>query len=241
MSPDLNATASPRNGLLRVLPAEVLEDIRPHLQPVTMVLSQVLHEVGSPIDHVYFVEAGLVSLTADTGDAGMVEVGMTGVEGVVGLSALLVPGTVAFHRAFTQVPGSAMRMRVPNLRAMAERHPALLDRLYRYQHFLMVQASQAAACNARHDLPRRLARWILMSCDRIGADDLPMTQEFVAMMLGVRRAGVSVIANDLQERGLISQRRGRVVVLDRAGLEEAACACYRIIEDGKREIMSLPE
>ena len=226
-----------RNDLLAAVSEEDLAHLRPHLQRVTLLLSQVLHEAGEQMDHVYFVERGVVSLTADTGDNGLVEVGMTGREGLVGASVILNPDAIAVHRALVQVPGSAIRMRTAALRDTLERSPGFRDRCLRYVHVLMVQASQAAACNVRHELTERLARWLLMSRDRIDGDELPMTQEFLALMLGVRRTGISVIANALQSTGAIRQSRGRVTILDRGILEAEACNCYRLIEDGRRRIM----
>ncbi len=225
------------NYILNALPAEVLDALRPYLLPVSMVPNQVMHEVATPIDDVYFVEEGLVSLTANTHDNGAVEVGITGREGLVGVSVLLNRNAIAYHRAFVQVPGSALRVRSGVMRDMANRHPALRDICLRYQQVMMVQASQAAACNARHELPERLARWLLMTHDRVDGDELPMTQEFMALMLGVRRAGVSVVASALQAQGLIRQARGRIGVVDRAGLEAEACACYRLIEACREQVM----
>ena len=115
--------------------------------------------------------------------------------------------------------------------------PALRDHCLRYVQFVMVQIAQSAACNARHDMPERLARWLLMSRDRIDSDELPMTQEFLSYMLGVRRAGVSVVANALQSTGVIRLSRGHLTVLDRAGLEEEACSCHQLIEDSRRSII----
>lgn len=238
MSPQPSADRlTSRNEILGSLPAEVLEELCPHLMPATIVMSQVLHEVGASIDDVYFVNEGIVSLTANTRDNGQVEVGMTGREGLVGVSVLLNPKAIAYHRAFVQVPGSAFRMRSTVMRDMADRHPALRDACLRYQHQLMVTVSQAAACNARHELPERLARWLLTTHDRIDGDELPMTQEFMAFMLGVRRAGVSEAAQTLQDRRLIRQARGHIVVLDRAALEAEACTCYQQIEDCRKQIM----
>ncbi len=232
-------TARPvfKNHLLRLMPQDVRETLRSHMSPVTMVLSQVLHEVRVPIEDVYFVEEGLVSLTADTRDNGSVEVGMTGREGVVGISVLLNSQAVAYHRAFVQVPGTALRMRASVLRDLSERYPVVRDVCLRYLQVMMFQASQAAACNARHELPERLARWFLMTHDRVVSDSLPMTQEFMALMLGVRRAGVSVVANALQAQGLIRQSRGHIEILDRAGLEQESCSCYRQIEECRKQVM----
>ncbi len=229
--------ASFRNELLRALPADELQRLLPHLMPVTLVISQVLHEADALIDEVFFLESGLAFLTADTGDHGLVEVGTTGRDGLVGLPALLSPEPISVHRAFIQIPGRAHRLRAAVLREMVEALPTLRDRCLRYVQVMLMQNSQIAACNARHELPGRLARWLLMCRDRIDGDDLPMTQEFLSAMLGVRRAGISVVANALQAQGLIRQSRGRITVLDRAGLEGKACTCYRMIEHNRARIM----
>ena len=226
-----------RNELLSALPPEELERLRPHLQRVTWVIEQELHEAGAPMEYVYFPDSGLVSMIADTGDSGFVEVGMTGREGMVGVAALLNPEAIAVHRALVQIGGGALRIRSDALRGVIEQVPALRGRCLRYLQFLMVQTAQAAACNARHELSERLARWLLMVRDRADGDDVPMTQEFLSYMLGVRRAGVSVIASALQSQGLIQQPRGRMAILDRAGLEKEACSCYRLIEGSRRQIM----
>ncbi len=226
-----------RNELLRALPADELQRLRPHLVPVTLVVSQVLHEAEAAIDEVFFLESGLAFLTADTRDHGLVEVGTTGRDGFVGLPALLSPEPFSVHRAFVQIPGRAHRLRAAVLRDMAEALPTLRDRCLRYVQVMLMQNSQIAACNARHELPERLARWLVMSRDRIDGDDLPMTQEFLSAMLGVRRAGISVVANALQAQGLIRQSRGRITVLDRAGLEGKACTCYGMIERNRARIM----
>ncbi len=230
-----------RNELLRSLPADDLDRIRPYLKPVTLVLSQILHEVDAPIDDAYFVESGLISLTADTSDSGQVEVGMTGRDGFVGLAALLNPAPHSIHRALVQVPGRANRIPTATFRELVGQSPALRDRCLLYVQVMLAQNSQIAACNARHSLPERLARWLLMSRDRIDSDDLPMTQEFLSYMLGVRRAGVSVVANALQAEGLIRQSRGRITLLNHAGLEAKACSCYRVLERSRIRIMGVPD
>ncbi len=238
---DAAETGSFHNELLRSLPADELDRMRPHLKPVTLVLSQILHEAEAPIDETYFVESGLISLTANTNDGGQVEVGMTGREGFVGLAALLSPTPASVHRALVQVPGRANRIQTAIFRELVDQSPSLRDRCLRYVQVMLVQNSQIAACNARHGLPERLARWLLMSRDRIDTDDLPMTQEFLSYMLGVRRAGVSVVANALQSEGLIRQSRGRITLLDRAGLEAKACTCYRMVERSRARIMGGPD
>lgn len=229
-----------RNRLLASLSPETLDQLRPSLTLVTLVSGQVLHERDSRIDDVFFMEQGIASLSADTFDHGQVEVGLTGWEGMVGASVLLNPNAAAVHRAFIQIPGSAFRMGARALRQAVERSPELRDRCLRYVQFLMVHMAQSAACNARHEVPERLGRWLLLCHDRVVGDELPLTQEFLSRMLGVRRAGVSVAASVLQVGGLISQSRGRVTVLDRAGLEAAACDCYRLVQRQGQQILGLP-
>lgn len=229
-----------QNELLAALPPEDLDRLRPHCQRVTLVMEQVLHEPGAPMEQVYFVQGGLVSLVADTGDAGLVEVGMAGREGMAGAVALLDPGAVSLYRAVVQVPGHAIRMGVGAFRDAVGQSPALRDLCLRYLQTLLVQASQAAACNARHDLPERLARWLLMTHDRVDGDELPMRQEFLGQMLGVRRAGVSIALAALETMGVVRPARGRITVLDRPGLEAEACNCYRVIRDNKHRVMGEP-
>ena len=196
-----------------------------------------LHERATPIADVFFIENGITSLSADTLDEGQVEVGLTGWEGFVGATVVLNPNAVAVHRAFLQVSGSAYRMSAAALRAAIERSDSLRDRCLRYVELLMVQTSQAAACNARHNLPERLARWLLMTRDRVDTDHLPVTQEFLSIMLGVRRAGVSLAASTLQTGGLIRQSLGRITILDNSGLEAGSCDCYRIIQQSRDRIL----
>jgi CRP-like cAMP-binding protein len=228
-----------RNRLLAALAPADLEPLRPHLLgPVELAQGQTLHARGEPVADVFFPEAGLASLTADTRDGGgAVEVGMTGREGLVGTSVLLDPEAVAVLEAFVQVPGAAWRVPAQALRAAVEQSPALRGRLLRYVQFLMVQSAQSAACNARHEVPKRLARWLLMAHDRVDGDELALRQESVSLMLGVRREGVSVAAGALQDAGLIRQSRGRIAVLDRAGLEAAACGCYRAVRHAQARIL----
>jgi CRP-like cAMP-binding protein len=225
-----------RNELLVALAPEDLERLRPHLRHATLVLNQVLYEPGAPVEEVYFVQDGIVSLTADTQDNGMVEVGMTGREGVVGAQVLLDSDAFSAHRTVVQVPGHAVRMRAAVFRDAVEHAPALRDRCLRHLQTAMIQTSQGAACNARHELPERLARWLSMMRDRLDTDELPLTQELLAEMLGVRRPGVSVVASALQTTGVIRQGRGRITVLDREGLRAEACACYGFIEGSRRRI-----
>ena len=230
------APAGLRNALLHALPPGDMALLRPHLEPVTLNLSETLHEAEASVNSAYFIESGLISLMADTGDSGRVEVGMTGREGFVGLAAILHPAPVSMHRALVQVAGRANRIQTATLKTLIDESPALRDRCLRYVQVMLEQTSQIAACNARHGLPERLARWLLMGWDRIDAADLPMTQDLLSTMLGVRRAGVSVVANALQAQGLIRQSRGRITLLDRAGLQAKACSCYDILDRSQAKI-----
>ncbi len=225
-----------QNQILAALPAEDLNLLRPRFGRVSLVLAQVLHEAGNPIEDVYFLESGLASLIADTGDNGQVEVGVTGRDGLVGGSLLLNPTAIALHRAVVQVPGVAYRMQAASLRELTDHAPALREHCLRYLQFTLAQAAQSAACNARHELPARLARWLLMTRDLTGDNELPITQEFLSYMLGVRRAGVSGVARELESKGLIRQSRGRLTLLDHAGLERKACSCHRFIENSRGQI-----
>ncbi len=228
--PDIAASGI-ENALIARLPPRELAELRPHLQRVTLVQGQAIYEAGAPVEEVYFVENGLVSLIADTGDGGQVEVGMTGRDGVAGVAALLDAQAHSAHRCLVQVPGIALRLSAPQLRLTAARCPTLRDVCFRYAELLLVQTSQIAACNARHELPQRLARWLLTARDILGQDELPLTQELLSLMLGVRRAGVSMVLGALQAQGVILQSRGRLTVVDSAGLTARACACYRLLSE----------
>jgi CRP-like cAMP-binding protein len=225
------------NQILARLRTAELGRLRPHLQRVTLVLGQVLQEDGQPIEDVYFLEDGLASLVADTGPAGPVEVALIGREGLVGVEALLAEEAVASYRAFLQVAGTGFRIRAEVLRAALDDLPGVRACCRRHFQALLVQMAQGAACNARHPLVERLARWLLKSQDRLGGEDIPITQETVALMLGVQRSGVTLAASKLQEAGLIGYARGRITVRDRAGLEAAACACHRIERDKLARIL----
>ena len=227
------------NRLLASVPKPEFERLRPWLSRVTLATGRVLHERASRIEDVFFVEEGLVSLMAGTVASGQVEVGLTGRDGLVGTAVLLNPDAIAVHRAMVQIPGAAYRISAASLRQALEWSPTLRDRCLRYVQMLMAQTAQAAACNAKHDLGARLARWLLMSRDRVDTDTLPLTQDFLRLMLGVRRAGVSVAMAALQGGGLVSQTRGRITVHDRAGLEAACCECYHVIRHSHEQILGV--
>ena len=223
-----------RNAILAAASPREIELLRPHLHHATLVASQVLYEPGVPIDAVYFLEAGIASQTADTGDEGQVQVVMTGRESLVGAMSLLNANAISAQLTIMQVSGSALRMQRMDFLNVAAQSPMLRAVFLGEVEGLLIQISQSAACNARHDMSRRLARWLLMAYDRIDHDELPMTQECLARMLGVRRAGVSGAVSVLQEQGLIRQARSRIMLLDRVGLELKSCACYAIATNARK-------
>src|ERR1043165_877339 len=228
------STAQPRapaaNRLLAALPKSEYQRLLPELEQVTMPFEEVLYEPGDRIRHVYFPEDSIVSLLAEVADRSTLEVGIVGNEGMAGISVFM--GVDASPpRAVTQAAGTAMRMKASALRRESGGTGSLYRLLHRYAHSLLTQVSRAAVCNRFHVVDARLARWLLMSGDRLGTDEFRLTQDFSSNMLGVRREGVSKAASLLQKGELINYSRGRIRILDRAGLEAVSCECYGIIKD----------
>jgi CRP-like cAMP-binding protein len=218
------------NGLLAALPQRDFQKLADDLEPVALNHGDVLFEAGQAIRSVYFLDGGLVSILVPLERNKVAEVAVIGREGIVGLPAFL--GADAHpHRAIVQAPGSAMRLSSGTLRAAVRRSPALSERLLRYADAFLVQVSQSAVCNCLHPVPKRYCRWLLMAQDRVGSDQLPFTQKFLALMLTVRLASVSEATGALERAGLIRYRRGELRILDRPGLEAAACDCYWHIQD----------
>ena len=228
------------NLFLASLPQEDYDRLRPHLELVDLPLRRILFEMGQPIEHCYFNDGGMTSLLIRLEDGALIETGVVGKEGFAGLAALMGAETAAAHTSMTQMPGKGVRIKSSILREEMLRSPALLDRVLRYAQALNVQISQTAACNAHHELQERLARWLLMAHDRAEDDVLPLTQEFISMMLAVRRPGVTVTARALQNTGAIEYDRGRITVLDRARLEEASCECYAIVRQQFQQLLGWP-
>ncbi len=214
-----------RNGLLAALPPGDLARLRPRLHPVELPFDQTLYPADGTVEAVLFVESGMVSLLATLEDGEQVEVGVVGREGLVGLP-LVFGDDRSLVEARVQMEGTALRIGAAAFRDEMEQSDALRTLLLRYALAFHAQITLSAACNARHAIEQRLARWLLIAHDRVEANDFPMTHEFISMMLGVRRPGVSVAAGVLQKAGLIRYARGRMEVTDRPGLEAASCECY---------------
>lgn len=221
------------NSLLAALSRKEYQRLRPALEPVNLNFGEVLYEPGQTIRHVYFPAQSLVSLLTLADGHLALEVGLIGGEGMVGIP-LVLGHSVSSVRALVQGGGTALRMSGAHFLKQFRHSLPLQQELYRYTHTLMAQISQTAACNRFHVVEQRLARWLLMTHDRVKSDHFRMTHEFLSTMLGVRRVGVTTAAHALQQRKLIGYSRGDITILDRAGLEASACACYAAVR-GMRE------
>jgi CRP-like cAMP-binding protein len=219
------------NWLLGGLSKEEYERLHPNLESVTLNPGKVIYRPQEPIRYIYFPDNGcVVSLLSQMNDGSTVEVGAVGSEGLVGISIFWGVETTPYG-ATVQIPGSARRMNADVLKRMLGEVHSLHSILLRYTHALMVQIAQTAACNIRHSLEARLARWLLVGHDRARSNDYPLTQEFIAEMLGVRRAGVTEAVGKLQKKGLIRSNRGHITILDRRGMEAASCECYSVVRE----------
>jgi CRP-like cAMP-binding protein len=220
--------APPGNRLLARLPPDEYQRLFRRLQLVPLELKQVLYDTRSPIDYAYFPNRGVISAMTVMEDGRAIEVATIGDEGMVGLP-LLVGATTSANRMMVQVSGEALRLSAEALKAEASQDSPLLRLLALYHTGYSMQVSQAVACNGLHTLRQRSCRWLLMTQDRAHSDVFPMTHEFLAMMLGVRRSSVSEVLEPLQEEGLVRYSRGKFTVLDRDGMKAGSCECYRRI------------
>jgi CRP-like cAMP-binding protein len=216
------------NRLLASLPRKSYHDLLPALAGVTLDFGDVLYEPGARIRDVYFPGRSVVSLLTVVDGHSALEVGLVGCEGMVGIP-LALGVDISPVRALVQGSGAAMRMSAGNFRKAFDASEPLQRGLHRYTHGLMAQITQTAACNRFHVVEARLARWLLMTRDRVGSAQFRLTHEFLAHMLGVRRVGVTHAASALQRQGLIEYQRGNIRILDNAGLEAAACSCYELV------------
>jgi CRP-like cAMP-binding protein len=213
------------NDLLRALPRKQREAVCSKLNFIQLPVRSLLNEIAEPIEYAYFINSGLASILNVTLQGKSVEVGLTGKEGFVGLP-LLVGFRTSSTRAVVQIAGTAFRVRGDDLVSLLPVYPRLRELLQRYSQEFALQVTQVAACNRLHRVDQRLARWFLMSQDRMGGSSFLLTQEFLSHMLGTRRASVTIAAGVLQKAGLITYSRGKVTIKNRSKLEKAACDCY---------------
>lgn len=227
--------ATVKNRILAALPDAEFAMLSKAMTPVELELGQTLHRHGDVIEHVYFVETGFISALAVLSDGHPLEIGLIGAEGLAGFSVVL-GGATSYSETMCQTGGKAYRMQVGALKDAFAQSPVLRDLLLRYALIFQVQVSQTAACNAHHALEQRLARWLLAAHDRSGVPQLSLTQDLIAVMLGVRRATVSIAASTLQRAGVLRYQHGKITIFYRAGLENAACECYEAVAGEYRRL-----
>lgn len=219
-----------QNRLLRALPAEDYALLAPHMERVQVPLLEVLAEPNTPFTHVMFPQTGVISVVNRVTGGGLVEVGTIGNEGMAGLSVILDAESVP-SVTLMEIPGTIVRIPAPLFARLTDERPAIRRLVNRYTQAFLIQVAQTASCNRAHEIAERCARWICMAHDRMcGAPQFQLTQEVLAQMLGVRRAGVTVAAGTLQRAGLIRYSRGKITVVDREKLEAASCECYGIVQ-----------
>ncbi len=230
MSTAMALRGPPANQLLAALPKKDYQRLLPKLELVTLSFGDILYEPEDVITHVHFPNDSIISLLSAVAERSTLEVGMVGNEGMSGIS-IFMGVDVSSNQFLVQGSGTAVRMKAAALGDESNNLGSLHRLLRRYSHSLMTQISQSAACNRFHNVDARLARWMLMTHDRMGADEFQLTQEFMSNMLGVRREGVSKAAGELQKKKLIKYSRGLITVLNRKGLEKVACNCYQLIKN----------
>ena len=219
----------PSNHLLAALPIDVQARLLPHLELIPLSLGTVLCESGDTLRHVYFPTDCIVSLLYVMENGSSAEIAVVGNDGMVGVS-LIMGGDSTPSRAVVQSAGFAYRLSSQHIKAEFDRHGDLMQLLLRYTQALITQMAQTAVCNRHHSIDQQLCRWLLLSLDRLDCNELIMTQELIANMLGVRREGVTDAAGKLQKHGIIEYRRGHITVLDRPQLEQLSCECYAVVK-----------
>jgi CRP-like cAMP-binding protein len=225
------------NRLLAALPLGELARLRPKLLQVDLPLKQILAGAETLLEHAYFPERGMVSLVRPMLDGASVEVGVIGREGFVGVTAVF-GAAIEFTEKMVQIEGAALSIPVATLRKQLVSSPALNALLLHFSQALLFQAFQTAACNGRHTVQQRLIRWLLMARDRSDGDIVPLSHDFLAMMLGVRRPGITVALGALKKAGLIRYSHGKIAILDHAGLKAACCECYGQVQEAYTRLLS---
>ena len=229
-----------QNYLLAALPAADYQRIAPHLELVSMPLSEVLYESGRPLRHVYFPTTSIVSLLYVMEDGASAEIAVVGNEGILGI-ALFMGGESTPSRAVVQSAGEGYRLKAHLLKKEFNLSGPMLHLLLRYTQSLITQMAQTAVCNRHHSVDQQLCRWLLLSLDRLQSNVLIMTHELIANMLGVRREGVTEAAGKLHDLGLINYSRGRITVLDRPGIEKRSCECYEVVKRETDRLLPQPK
>jgi CRP-like cAMP-binding protein len=228
-----------QNHLFNALPADVLERLLPHIELVELKLGHVLYESGGELRYAYFPTTCIVSLLYVMENGASAEIAVVGNEGIIGVALFMGGGTMP-NRAVVQSAGYAYRLRAALMQQEVSRNGSMLHLLLRYTQALITQMAQTAVCNRHHSLDQQLCRWLLLSLDRLSGNELSMTQELIANMLGVRREGVTEAAGKLHQAGLIEYSRGRITVLDRPGLEARVCECYQVVKTETDRLLPPP-
>jgi CRP-like cAMP-binding protein len=230
MSSEQETLDPAENKLLAALSRRERHNLLPYLEPVSLRSEEVLYEPGGLIRHVYFPTSGMISLVLALEDSLIAQVGRVGNEGMIGLPVFLGV-SISHPSAFVEIPGEALRMKAQVFRQELHRAGALSGLLLRYTQALMRHSERLTACNTWHSIEQRLCRWLLVAHDRVQADQFEVTQEFLSHMLGAHRQSVTLAASNLQKAGLIRYSRGKLTILNREGLEAAACDCYRVVKE----------
>ena len=228
-TPPMTNQPRPANRILSALPHEEFERLRPKLREVSFQLAEIVYLPEQKMDYAYFVNRGIISWLAAVENGNTVEAGVIGPEGIAGVAIVLGASSTPLQ-GLAQSEVQASRIAAKDLLAEFRQNGKLSELILRFVQSMFTQVAQTAACNRLHTLDQRLARWLLMTHDRIGESTLPLTQEFLSRMLGVRRAGISVAANSLRQQALIDYHRGDIVVVDRPGVERLSCECYKIVK-----------
>lgn len=229
-SPSPKQSFSSKNLILNSLPQEDFERLMPDLEPVQLSLGQIIYRAEEPIEYVYFPQDAMISVIANTSSGQSAEVGVIGREGIIGIDVFM-GSNITLNDHIIQLADGGLRITTAAVKKEFKRAGALHDEILRFMRLLMVQISQTALCNRLHTVEERLARWLLLCLDRSETDDLRLTQEFLAIMLGSNRATVTLSALTLQNNGYIKYSRGQITIKDRVGLEDFVCDCYQIVKD----------
>ena len=229
-SPQMARCRQIQNGILASLPQDDYDRLMPNLEPITLSRGKVLYHASDIVHHAYFINDGHVSLLSTTEDGTSIEVAVAGHEGVIGIP-LILRSNITAYEVMAQIPVNALRVRADVFKSEFERGGKLFDMTLRYTHVLMTQITQSVICNSFHSPEQRLARALLVAIDPAKSDTVNLTHEVIAHMLGTRRTRVTMAARVLQKAGLIDYSRGKITVLDRQGLEDTTCECYRVVKE----------